>query len=190
MGATNRHINRMHEVKQRCVCDVCGKAFSCKSTLSEHLRMHSQASKAKTDTPAGKEQSQSNKKRNKDHIPNCFVCGLKAVNLKDHMRRKHNRTTELTPEELEIVKCSECDMSFKRAEMRLHTKMHSKGMYCDLCCTRIEGGFKYTLHMDKHSGREFNCNHCDAVLKTRNAHWYHMRDKHPQVEEPRKRCKN
>lgn len=144
--ALQRHVNRLHEVEQRFVCEVCGKGYACNGSLWDHMKTHSESARKPT------------------------------------LRRKPKRTTELTPEESEIVKCSECDMYFKRAEMRKHTSTHNKGHYCSICCIRIVGGFRYTSHMDKHTGKVYNCDHCDAVLKTQNAHWYHMRDKHPTIK--------
>lgn len=173
-----RHVARIHQVQQREVCDICGKSYSCMSSLKDHLKSHAPAQPRKR----VKRGPADGRKRNMDHIPNCFVCGMKAGNLEEHLRTKHNRTTELTPEESEIIQCPVCNESRKRAEMKQHSKIHSKGPYCSICCIRMKSGFTFILHMDRHSGKEFSCEHCDAVLKTRNALWYHLRDKHPDVK--------
>lgn len=147
--AQKRHIGRIHEVEQREVCDICGKVYSCRSSLYEHKRYHTQNAKNESTTIGPN--------RRKDHIQNCFVCGMKAANMEDHMQRKHNRTTDLTLEESIIIKCSKCDMAMRRADMRLHSLTHGTGQYCNICCIRFGSGSQYHAHLK-------NCSSATAMI--------------------------
>ena len=62
-----RHIERIHEVRDRVVCDMCGKWFSNKQTLGYHLARH---------------KSQENKKE-------CPHCGKMIADLKQHIKVVH-----------------------------------------------------------------------------------------------------
>lgn len=62
-----RHIERMHEIADRAVCDICGKWFSSECTLALHLNRH---------------KSQENKKT-------CPHCGKQVADLTQHVNVVH-----------------------------------------------------------------------------------------------------
>lgn len=62
-----RHVERMHEIADRAVCDICGKWFSSACTLNIHLHRH---------------KSQENKKT-------CPYCGKQVADLTQHVNVVH-----------------------------------------------------------------------------------------------------
>lgn len=168
------HVQRMHDVKERFICEQCGKAFSNNGNYYDHKAI------------AHREKEE------------CPICKARVKNLQVHLKR-HNegragKGVRIGEKEMEngdeVVKCPVCTEEMKRIMMRSHSLQHvTKGrqtMFCHICLTRISGGSRFREHMDEHKGVKHPCEYCPGkqVVYEKYQSWYfHMKSKHPTIYE-------
>lgn len=180
-GQLNIHIQRLHDVKERYMCEDCGRGFSTNSNLYDHRQnIHS----GRRDPETGKALRE---KESKVAQP-CPVCGEKFVNLSSHMVRMHkegkpNDWSLFDPNEEVTCPVESCARVLSRLDMREHSKEHFVGKYCEYCFIRIKSPGLANRHINKHRGILFPCEHCDKVYDNDQGLYLHMRSRHTDVYE-------
>lgn len=132
-----RHVERMHEIKERYTCDLCAKAFSSYGTFYEHYHM-----------------------RHANHPgyngEMCRRCKKKVPDIRVHMRKKHgeeiddvewsrSRSRVLDPD----VQCDICDEVVQREQITAHRRAHTTHP-CRLCDTVTQNYKAWCQHMRRH----------------------------------------
>ncbi|XP_065660970.1 zinc finger and SCAN domain-containing protein 23 isoform X4 [Hydra vulgaris] len=126
-GGLDKHMKAKHAAKTA-VCKECGKAYSSKSSLAQHVHHYHRHPMAH----------------------NCAVCG-KKFNRKDFLL-KHLKTHTSERD----LKCSHCDKLFKtRSALSAHVNgshNEKRRFVCDFCGMRTSWRLSYLEHMKLHTG--------------------------------------
>ncbi|PKU45547.1 zinc finger and btb domain-containing protein 41 [Limosa lapponica baueri] len=148
-GNLKRHIECTHGGKRKWTCFICGKSVRERTTLKEHLRIHS---------------------GEKPHL--CSICGQSfrhGSSYRLHLRVHHDDKR---------YECEECGKTFIRHDhLTKHKKIHSgeKPYKCQICNQSFRIKKTLTKHMVIHSdARPFNCQHCNATFKRKDKLKYHI----------------
>ena len=165
-----KHLER-HKDRSSCVCEICGKEFAYKSTLTAHQVVHS-GTKPYTCGICGKGFAHkpslyTHKAVHKEDRPYACFCG-KTYKLKTLLKKHETLHTRDAP-----YKCNVCDKRFNiRASYLGHMRTHSKEkpFSCRVCGAR----FNQIANMSRHVAsvhdkkRRFKCDVCDKgfYLKT------------------------
>lgn len=172
-----RHVERIHDVRERHVCDQCGKGFSSYSSLWDHMNaQHKNRGWS------------ANKKPTRD-VANCPICHKKVVNMAGHMVKIHGATEDMCEplfDPTEEVSCPVCQEVMLRSQMRQHSIRHVNsraGGFCDICLVRIKGGGHFRDHMDKHKQVMYPCEYCDKTYNNYQGWYLHMKSKHKEIYE-------
>jgi KRAB domain-containing zinc finger protein len=120
------------------VCDHCGREFTKKSRIFQHIRMHA------------------------IHKVECKICHafVSARSLPKHMMILHDS-------KLKRIICDVCGKSFKKFYFKNHRKIHEvKKFECNLCDLKFISQGKLSFHMKYHENPdEFKCEIC-GIQKT------------------------
>lgn len=170
VGALKRHVERIHDVVKRHVCEVCGKAFSNRNTLWQHVDNHRRKEESKT----GKVQV---KKPDK-----CTVCGEETKKIRVHMMERHGVDCGPTEEDKQLVPCETCHKEVPKYRMGSHIWMFHKRppIKCPICSMTFLRYAARQRHMDQHLNREYPCPHCDKVNKSVQGKLLHIKSHHPE----------
>lgn len=123
-------------------CDLCNKRFKVPSSLTLHMRMHSEERKYE-----------------------CSICGMAyklATHLSIHINGVHLK--------LKPHKCDTCDKSFfQSSEKIVHMRVHTgeKPFACSHCDKKFHGVKLLRRHMRIHSDEQrYNCEICNLNFTT------------------------
>ncbi|KAL5020692.1 hypothetical protein ScPMuIL_002224, partial [Solemya velum] len=147
-------------------CDLCESAFSKKSTLKTHKRVHSGEKPYKCDLCESAFSEKSNLKKHKRvHTGvkpyECDLCESafsKKSTLNNH-KRVHSGEKP--------YKCGLCESAFSYNTLRKHKRIHTgeKPFKCDLCETAFSKISNLTNHKRVHTGEKpFKCDFCEAAF--------------------------
>ncbi len=107
--------------------------------------------------------------------PYCCLKCMNAFNnnydLLIHMSNVHSTHS---------VHCKHCDYSATlRAQMRLHVRVHTKGMQCSSCGKGYPNKHALCCHESLHGRREeYECTTCSKVFSTPNSLQIHVKGEH------------
>lgn len=165
------------------ICEQCGRNFSHKSQLNEHMLWH--------------------------ESPEAFVCPICGMQLKDkrilrkHIVNVHEARAKGEDREKKFP-CPICEYtSDYKSNLKNHVKKHDRQQEklkrnpncatCSICPAVLENELCLKIHMKKvHVHEKLKCDFCELVLKTKGSLWSHYRNKHnfePKVPKPKKERK-
>ncbi|XP_059477627.1 zinc finger protein 26-like isoform X2 [Neocloeon triangulifer] len=158
------------EISKNLKCDVCGKEFNTKRSITSHMRQHIKHTKVKIRTKficelCGKQFNHRNNLA--DHKPvcsgvfphNCSTCG-KGFILKTKLR-----VHEATHEGKYPLRCEICQKGFlKTSDLSVHKRTHSgeKPFICEICGKSFASVGNYNHHAKLHRDEKpFVCSICN-----------------------------
>ena len=165
------HISAWHKSKGPINCDYCESEFTTQYEFQRHVQNHRNAKKL---------------------LKTCSICSKKFANVKQHIKRFHNKVKDYkcthcdkeysspqmlkyhneTTHVLRVITCDQCD--FKTNHQR-NLKTHKDTMHsevqlieCEMCGKSIKN---LTQHMKKiHRRQTSKCEVCDKVVVNLKTH--------------------
>ncbi|XP_053565003.1 myoneurin [Bombina bombina] len=150
MESSNEELAENY-LKNKPVCNTCGKVFSEASSLRRHMRIH---------------------KGVKPYV--CHLCAkafTQCNQLKTHVR---THTGE------KPYQCKLCDKGFaQKCQLVFHSRMHhgeEKPYKCDACNLQFATSSNLKIHLRKHSGEKpYVCDRCGQRFAQASTLTYHVR---------------
>ncbi|KAG4073198.1 hypothetical protein HA402_002587 [Bradysia odoriphaga] len=171
-------------------CELCDRKFLGKRSLEEHINFHLNIRKYQCEVETCKKSfiyEQSYKNHKKLHLGKDFECSLcgkqfiTSTNLKYHLTRAHQGVKKYA--------CDQCDKSyFTLQHLKVHQLSHleKKAYTCDVCNRGITHYASLLSHMLLHTGKPFQCDHCNMAFTHRWRFGKHLADRHSIFEIPKK----
>ncbi|XP_070850288.1 zinc finger protein 260-like [Chaetodon trifascialis] len=159
-------------------CSVCGKRYQQKSSLTSHMRLHSEGkyfscSVCEKTFPQRGMFMRHMRIHTGEKPFSCSVCGLR-FRQKAHLSGHSTVHTGHKP-----FSCSVCGKRFaQKHNLMRHSTVHSgdKPFSCSICGKRFELKGSLTKHMRLHSiGKRFSCSVCEKTFYWRRNVVTHMR---------------
>lgn len=166
IGALTRHVERVHDVAERHFCEVCGKAYSNKYTLWQHVKNHKMVKKT------GKIKK----------LPKCKECGEETSKMRLHMLNIHGVDCGPSEEDKQMIPCEQCKKEVPKYRMDKHVYLiHTRPpISCSICGMTFIRYAARQRHMDQHLDREYPCPHCDKINKSSQGRLLHIKSHHPE----------
>ncbi|XP_049844008.1 zinc finger protein 664-like isoform X3 [Schistocerca gregaria] len=167
-GGRRGSAKRGGDGSRRFPCDVCGAAFSYRSSLDVHLRRHSDERPFACGVCGGtfkrSDQLRTHSRLHSGHRPYaCDVCGRTftlAGNLAVHARLHTGERP---------YKCDACGKTFRQAVcLKRHVRVHTgeRPYGCGVCGRRFTQGGSLKAHALLHSGEKpFGCSVCGRAFR-------------------------
>lgn len=135
------------------MCDMCGKTFTQKVNMQQHVKHH-----------------------NGERPHSCDKCG-KSFAEKSHLARHYSFHSEKRP-----YKCEICQKMYKTERcLKVHSMVHasSRPYVCSYCSKGFLSSTKLKQHYNVHTGeRPFKCKYCERTF-TNYPNWLkHTRRRH------------
>ncbi|XP_007893868.2 zinc finger and BTB domain-containing protein 41 isoform X1 [Callorhinchus milii] len=186
-GNLKRHIECTHGGKRKWTCFICGKAVRERTTLKEHLRIHS-GEKPHLCSICGQSFRHGSSYRlhlrvhHDDKRYECEDCG-KTFIRHDHLT-KHRKTHSGE----KAHQCEECGKCFGRRD---HLSVHYRSVHlgekvwqnrykatlhqCEVCKKEFKGKSSLDMHFRTHSGEKpYKCQVCNQTFRIKKTLTKHM----------------
>ena len=178
-----KHIESVHEEKNKHICNICNKGFAEKAKLIAHNASFHEGKKPHScpTCEASFDYSASLKKHiatvhdgQKQH--SCYICGFsftEVSNLKEHIEDIHNRKTP--------YECSICNEAFSfKTERKNHIASIHGGNKCSVCFKSFVKYGQLQRHISLvHEGiKPFECSICERKFSTKCGLNKHIRKEH------------
>ncbi|KAL1775110.1 zinc finger protein 648 [Sigmodon hispidus] len=158
------HIPEEHRVSKPYVCQLCGKAYSHRSTLQQHRRLHTGerpyrcpfCDKAYTWSSDHRKHIRTHTGEKPYGCPDCGRAFVRSSDLRKHQRNMHSNDKPFP--------CTQCGLTFNRPLSLLrHQRTHlgAKPFRCSSCGREFSVASRMVEHQRVHSGeRPFPCSTC------------------------------
>lgn len=185
-GNLKRHIECTHGGKRKWTCFICGKSVRERTTLKEHLRIHS-GEKPHLCSICGQSFRHGSSYRlhlrvhHDDKRYECEECG-KTFIRHDHLA-KHRKTHSGE----KAHQCEECGKCFGRRD---HLSVHYRSVHlgekvwqkykaalhqCEVCKKEFKGKSSLDMHFRTHSGEKpYKCQVCNQAFRIKKTLTKHM----------------
>ncbi|XP_052056958.1 zinc finger protein 648 [Apodemus sylvaticus] len=157
------------------VCQLCGKAYSHRSTLQQHRRLHTGerpyrcpfCDKAYTWSSDHRKHIRTHTGEKPYGCPDCGRAFVRSSDLRKHQRNMHSNNKPFP--------CAQCGLTFNRPLSLLrHQRTHlgAKPFRCSSCGREFSVASRMVEHQRVHSGeRPFPCSTCGKCFtKSSNLH--------------------
>ena len=178
-SAIRNHVQSVH-VKSLYKCDQC--PYESKTLFAVHSHINSSH-----DFPRNLEADE-RKELTRLHVRHkCSLCGFEIANsekdiMMDHMKVNHEG--ELLKKESPNY-CNKCNFrSISRKMLKFHKKTthpNTEKHQCPLCDFEADQRCNFLLHLHKHIGTTYLCNHCDFQSRKRLEFKKHYTTQHTNV---------
>ena len=155
-------------------CDICGKTFNSKGSLSVHKRVIHDTVRQSCDQCSRTFQRKYQLKEHVEHVHK------NSKTLSKHIKTSHLSSTKNYTKEMKH-QCEICSKSFhKKLQLNVHmNKNHGGFKMCDLCDRRFKSSTALMYHKKtKHLEIKYNCNYCKLKLSSKGNYKKHMERKH------------
>lgn len=164
-----------HRGAKHYVCQLCGKAYSHRSTLQQHQRLHTGerpyqcpfCDKAYTWSSDHRKHIRTHTGEKPYGCPDCGRAFVRSSDLRKHQRNMHSNDKPFP--------CAQCGLTFNRPLSLLrHQRTHlgTKPFRCSICGREFSVASRMVEHQRVHSGeRPFACTTCGKCFtKSSNLH--------------------
>ena len=179
------HLIKVHKLQRNFKCEHCGKIFSQKSNLDNHIDLnHRKFSQGSLDNFLDNisqicEETSSKKCTNSKKCEQCGKDFDSISNLRHHNDRFHNKFEHGKNK----LNCKICNKLFKAKQYLLsHISTFHEGkkeVKCDFCDREFPRKDYLKEHVEvEHEFRNYNCEKCTKDLRSRRRLYWHIRDVH------------
>lgn len=173
--STKLQVPAEHHGAKPYVCQLCGKAYSHRSTLQQHRRLHTGerpyrcpfCDKAYTWSSDHRKHIRTHTGEKPYGCPDCGRAFVRSSDLRKHQRNMHSNNKPFP--------CAQCGLTFNRPLSLLrHQRTHlgAKPFRCSSCGREFSVASRMVEHQRVHSGeRPFPCSTCGKCFtKSSNLH--------------------
>ncbi|XP_053146192.1 zinc finger and SCAN domain-containing protein 31-like isoform X2 [Hemicordylus capensis] len=173
-----RAKQRLHEGKRRDTCSVCGKSFTCKSSLNRHQITHTGENPHKCSHCGEKFTRRASlivhQRIHTGEKPyKCFTCG-KSFSVNSTLIRHQRIHTGEKP-----YQCLDCGESFNQRTILIsHQRIHTgeKPYRCSDCGESFRDKSSHIRHQRIHTGEKpYKCSDCGVSFRDKSSRIRHQR---------------
>jgi len=167
---SNEGARRKEPAKKKYHCDVCGRGYTTRSNLNQHMKVHDESRGHKCDVcwrvfPSNAHLTAHYKTHTGEKPHACRVCGRRFA------RKVNCQSHEETHNEGKPYACGECDKKYKtRWQLNKHAIVHdeSRVITCEKCGKKFQTNSEFKVHYRTHTGeRPYPCDECDKRFTTK-----------------------
>lgn len=193
LQSLKQHVFEKNECSiAQLTCKVCQKMFDNKKGMAQHMKVHEEKEKFICDKCGKIYMNQFNLENHKsaqhgeyvdefDNVFKCRLCEQKFSNRTDlysHMKTHTKETQRLL--------CDTCGKCFNnthnlKSHMRIHLDI--RPFECNLCNKRFRTRLLLRQHLHVHTGiKEFQCSVCMQSFAKQDSLRLHLRKRHPDTQ--------